>query len=307
MKLQSIEPFAQRNHGLVTVEAAERAGVSRRTFYRAVDDGRLELLYPRVARIFGTAATREQTIAAAVLAAGPGAMASHRSAAYLWGVPRPPHEPPELTLPQRSREATLPGAVVHRPRDQRDLGPARRRNIATTNILRTLCDLGAVDEPAVHDAVGHVLTNGLASALALQAAVRVHGRRGRPGVPALRAALDSWVIDGRILDSKLEVLMTRLIKRYRLPAMQFHAVILGYEVDFWIIDTPIVLECDSWEFHDKRRDRYERDRHRDLKFTAAGYITVRFTYSKLTSHPQWVATMIRAAVDRWAHRPVPAG
>jgi very-short-patch-repair endonuclease len=73
------------------------------------------------------------------------------------------------------------------------------------------------------------------------------------------AALDSWVIDGHVLDSKLEVLMKRLVKRHRLPPMQFHAVILGYEVDFWVIDPPIVLECDSWEFHDKRRDRYERD------------------------------------------------
>jgi hypothetical protein len=160
---------------------------------------------------------------------------------------------------RRSREAHLPGVVVHRPRDHRDLNPARRSGIPTTNILRTLCDLGAVDEAAVHDAVGEVLTGGLASALALRAAVRVHGRRGRPGVPALRAALDSWVIDGHVLDSKLEVLMKRLVKRHRLPPMQFHAVILGYEVDFWVIDPPIVLECDSWEFHDKRRDRYERD------------------------------------------------
>jgi very-short-patch-repair endonuclease len=121
-------------------------------------------------------------------------------------------------------------------------------------------------------------------------------------VPALRAALDNWVIDGHVLDSKLEVLMKRLIKRYHLPPIQFHAVILGYEVDFWVIDTPIVLECDSWEFHDKRRDRYERDRERDAELTAAGYSTVRFTYSKLTRQPQWVATQIRLAIDRWTSR-----
>ena len=74
--------------------------------------------------------------------------------------------------------------------------------------------------------------------------------------------------------------MKRLVKRYRLPPMQFHAVILGYEVDFSVIDTPIVLEWDGWEFHDKRRIRYERDHERDVELTAAGYVTVRFTYSK---------------------------
>ena len=39
---------------------------------------------------------REATVAAAVLGAGPGAMASHRSAAHLWGVPRPDDDPVDV-------------------------------------------------------------------------------------------------------------------------------------------------------------------------------------------------------------------
>ena len=106
-------------------------------------------------------------ICAAVMAAGRGAMASHRSAARLWGIPRPEGDPIDVLLPRRTREAAVSGACVHRPRDLLDLSPVLRTNIPTTNILRTLCDLGALDPPAVPGAVGHVVTTGLASPVAL--------------------------------------------------------------------------------------------------------------------------------------------
>ena len=55
-----------------------------------------------------------------------GCLASHRTAAWLWGVPGHPPDSIELELPERSRQATLRGAIVHRPRDLLDLNPARR-------------------------------------------------------------------------------------------------------------------------------------------------------------------------------------
>jgi hypothetical protein len=182
-----------------------------------------------VARLVGTADTPEQRIAAAVLAAGKGAMASHRSAARLWGVP-------------------------------------------------SVCDLGAVDPETVPAAVGHVVTTGLAPPAALRKAVDVHARRGRHGVPAFRDALDEWVIEGKPVDSVLEPAMRRLREANRLPPMEFHAVICGYEVDFWI----------------------ERDRIRDAHLTTAGYITVRFTHRQLTQRHVQTADRIRGVVQRWA-------
>ena len=76
-----LQDYAHDHHGLVTREAAERRGVSalvvvpgdrrRRCSTRSI---------PASPDSSGSRATREQRIAAAVLAAGPGAMASHRSA-----------------------------------------------------------------------------------------------------------------------------------------------------------------------------------------------------------------------------------
>ena len=81
----------------------------------------------------------------------------------------------------------LVGVVVHRPRDHAHLAPPQRRsNIQCTNVLRTLCDLGAVDAAGVIDAVGHALAARLVTLGALETTLLAHSRPGRHGVRALR-------------------------------------------------------------------------------------------------------------------------
>ncbi|MET0144590.1 MAG: type IV toxin-antitoxin system AbiEi family antitoxin domain-containing protein [Ilumatobacteraceae bacterium] len=300
MGISAFDDIASRNHGIVTRRAAGTAGVPARTWYRCIERGLLEPVHPGVCRMFGSARTPEQAILAAVLGAGKGALASHRSAARLWGVPRPDGDVVDIILPARSRQANLTDVAVHRPRDLRDLTPSRRAHIATTNILRTLCDLGAVDEGAVPGAVGHVVTTGLASPDALQAAIRRHSRRGRPGVPALRDALDEWVIDDKPVDSVLEPAMRRLLATHALPPADFHPTIGGYEVDFLVRDSTIVLECDGWSTHGLDQRTFELDRHRDADLSALGYVVLRFTYRDITRRQRRVAERIRTNVARWA-------
>jgi very-short-patch-repair endonuclease len=300
MELETLDLYANDHHGLVTRDAARRHGISRSAWYRALQDGLLDHVHPGVARLYGSPQTKEQAIAAAVLAAGPGAMASHRSAAHLWGIPRPDDDPIDVMLVERRREATLDGVVVHRPRDRRDLSPVLRSNIRASNILRLLCDLGAVDPPAVTAAVGHVVTTELASPAALRAAVEVHARRGRHGVPALREALDDWVIDGKPVDSVLEPAMRKLVMTYRLPPIEFHPVVWGYEVDFRFVDSIVILECDGWETHGRNRRRFEKDRVRDNELTARGWIVTRFTYRGITRHAANEAERIRGVLRQWA-------
>ena len=300
MRLALIDFYATEHHGLVTLERAIRAGISRADWYRSLRRGDIEYVHPGVARLVGSPPTREQRIAAAVLAAGPGAMASHRSAAYLFGVPRPDDDLEDLIVVHRRRRPVVDGAIVHRPRDLKDLSPVLRANIPTCNILRWTCDLGAVDEPGVNPAVGHVVAGRLASPRALRAAVDVHARRGRHGVPALRAALDDWELDGKPVDSILEPMMRRVLIRFGLPTAQFHAIVAGYEVDFLFPGTVVVLECDGWGTHGLDRNQFEFDRQRNAVVTAAGYVIVHFTYRQLARHPEGVAKRIRANLERWA-------
>ena len=149
-------------------------------------------------------------------------------------------------------------------------------------------------------AVGHVVTTALASPAALEAAIRRHGRRGRPGVPALRDALGDWVLDGKPVDSVLEPAMARLLARHGLPPAEFHAVIGGYEVDFLVTGSPLVLECDGWTTHGRDRGQFERDRTRDADLAALGYVVLRFTYRAIVTRPAREADRIRRNVLRWA-------
>jgi very-short-patch-repair endonuclease len=145
-----------------------------------------------------------------------------------------------------------------------------------------------------------VVTVGLASPAALRKAVDRHARRGRPGVPALRDALDDWVLDGKPVDSLLEPAMQRLLECHGLPPAEFHPKIARYEVDFRIIDSPILLECDGWSTHGLDRSQFERDRTRDAELTAMGYVVLRFTYRAITTRPGREADRIRRNVLRWA-------
>jgi very-short-patch-repair endonuclease len=253
----------------------------------------------------GTADTPEQRIIAGVVAAGEEALASHRSAARLWGIPRPDDDPVDVIDARDGTQSTLDGVIVHRPSDRRRLTPQRRFGIRCTNVLRTLADLGAVDAAGVSAAVGHVIAVRLADLNALETAAREHAQRGRPGIPALRDAIDDWSIDAKPADSILEAAMVRLIRRHELAPVEFHPIIAGHEVDFRVIDTPVILECDGWTHHGLDRTGFERDRSRDAELIAAGWIVVRFTYRAITVRPSTVARRIRAATDRWMTAPSP--
>jgi very-short-patch-repair endonuclease len=297
--MQRLELYALDHHGLVTRAAAERAGMSTSAWYRCLSSGRFEPVHPNVARLYGSPDTHEQRIAAAVLAASPGAMASHRSAARLWDIPRPDDDPVDIIVVSRTRGLALDGVIVHRPRDDKDLSPVLRKNIPTCNILRLGCDIGAADPRSAREAVLHIVTNAIASPRALRTACDVHTRPGRPGVPALRAALDEFMIDGKPVDSILESTMRDVRTRFRLPPMEFHAKVCGYEVDFLVTGTPVVLECDGWDSHGRHRRLFERDRERTATLVAAGHVVVPFTWRKLVRDPEWVARKVRAAADRW--------
>lgn len=300
MRLQQLDTFATRHHGLINQDAAATLGVGRSSWYRAIESGYLEQLFPGVARLYGTPSTLHQRALAAVWAAGPGAMASHRTAAALWGVERPATDPIDVIITSRTRTPRRDGIIIHRPRDLVDLRPFMRNRVPTCSPTRMLVDLGAVDEPSVDAAMIEILVSKAVSPLAVRAALTRHSRRGRSGLTALRRSLARWLGDELPPDSLLESRMSMLIAEYGLPPVEFHALVAGYEVDFLVIGTPIILECDGWASHGLDRDQFEFDRIRNADLVAEGFIPVHFTWAALNGSPQKVASRIRAALARWS-------
>jgi very-short-patch-repair endonuclease len=300
MRMMDLDRWASAHHGLIARRPLEmRSEVWR----RLLAAGRVEELLPGVARLPGTPRTPHQRIAAAVLAAGTGAIASHRSAAFLWDLA--PTGGVDVLIPGRRRHPRLAGVHVHRPVDGLDLAPHRRFGIPCTAVLRTLCDLGAVDPSAVSGAVGCALSRRLVDLELLERAVATHGGRGRRGVAALRRAVDDWSIDAKPADSVLERAMTVLVERHSLPPVEFHPRIGRWEVDFRFVDTAVLVECDGWTSHGLDRQQFERDRRKDDDLHAAGWIVVRLTYRSIVRRPAETARRLRRVVDRWAHLPSP--
>jgi very-short-patch-repair endonuclease len=298
--ISRLDRFGTAHHGVVTLGAALERGISEDAWWRAGRRGEIEILHPGVARVMGSPRTREQRIMAAVAAAGPGAMASHRSGAHVWGVRRPAHDPVDVIVPVRTVRTRLPGVVVHHPTDLDGLRSVMRNGIPTTDPLRTLLDLGAVDPKGVAAAVDHIVSARLVSPSALMGFLRRHQRPGRAGVRPLRAALERWHVDGADADSVLESRMADVAKRYGLPSLTFHAVVAGYEVDFLFDDTTVVIECDGHERHGLDRDQFEFDRLRSAELTAAGYVMVHVTWRQLTREPRRTVDRIEGVLRRWA-------
>lgn len=300
MKLERLDTIAQKHHGLVSLEKAKAAGISRSTWYRGIASGQFEQVHPNVVRLWGSPSTLQQRALAAVWAAGGDALASHRTAAALWGVERPATDPIDIILPGRARHALPHGITVHRPRDRKDLRPILRQRIPTTNPMRMLLDLGAVDPDAVEAAMITVMSSRVASPAAIRAALFRHAKKGRRGVTALRTSLESWLDEELPPDSVLEAVMNQVINDHRLPPMQFHAIVAGYEVDFLIAGSNIVIECDGWGSHGLNRDQFEFDRLRNTEVVAAGYHIAHVTWRQLRNDPPAAAERIRKVVAQWA-------
>jgi hypothetical protein len=305
VELSRLDDWATARHGIVTRMQALELGWSSGSWYRAIDAGVVEQLHPGVVRLRGSERTPHQRILAAVLAIGPPAIASHRSAALLWGIDRPHDDPVDVIAP-RSISRRPVGVCIHRPTDLKDLSPVVRSHIRCTNLLRTLVDLGAVDPGGVERSVEHAIVSGVVSARVLRALLERHAVQGRSGVGALRSALDRWPLGGKPPDSLLEVRMATFLARAGLPPAEFHARIGGREVDFALVGTPIVLECDGWEFHGKTRAQFDRDTERDQELIAAGRIVVHFTWQQITRRADATARRLRSLVDAWAPGALPA-
>jgi very-short-patch-repair endonuclease len=278
--------IAATQHGLITLEDITRAGVSRKVIDRLQGQGVLHSMFHRVWRVTGFEPTPTQRLAAAVLAAGSGAAASHRSALPLWQVPGLVVDTLEVIVP-RARAPQIAGITVRR---SGDLKPGHIRivdGIKVTSPERTLIDVAGVVPSFVADrALEHWLTRGLMTVDDVDTVMESLARPGRPGVRAARSMLNARALGTGAADSLLEVHTAKLLRAAGLQAVFHHQVRIGDEVvaelDFAFIDEEVYLESDGFGFHTSRR-AFDRDRVRQNLLSEHGWLPVRFSDRQLRS------------------------
>jgi very-short-patch-repair endonuclease len=290
---KGLDALARAHDGVLTKKEWQAAGNTVASWYRH-QGGLLISCGPNVARLAGSAKTPEQKIRAAVLAAK-GTVASHRSAAYLWGIEIIGDDPVDLITATRNQGPALEGVRIHRPRDLDELRGVPRRGIPTTNPTRTLIDLGAVAPGSVDSALEQLLIAGTITVAGVTRTLFDHRQRGRNGVTALRLAVEQLTLGNKPPDSVLEVAIAQLFGRAGIEGWIFHQHVAGFELDFAFPDERVDVEVDGWATHG-RRQSFESDRERDAELGAAGWQVCRFTWRAVTRKPNWVAATVAATL-----------
>jgi hypothetical protein len=201
--------IATRQHGLVTRSQVLDAGGTGSLIARRRRAGHWNQVASGVFRVGGTPRTFQQRVMAVVLAAGPGAVASHRTAARLWQVVGPRAVPIEVTVPYR-RNVRMRGVIVHRSTDL-DRGEVQVVDgVPVTGLSRTVLDLGAVTPRDVARAVSRARREHDLEWDELLSTLVRHARRGRRGVGPLRKVVAAHYGD-LATDSDTEDLAFRIL------------------------------------------------------------------------------------------------
>jgi very-short-patch-repair endonuclease len=291
--------LAERQHGLVTRAQAIEAGLSEKAMRHRVAAGRWLASAPGVYRLAGAAPSWESHVLGRVLVAGPGAVASHRTAAALWRLDGVRRGMPELTIDVGRRYHGPPGVRIHRSTDLHLTSPVRNEGIPTTPVDRTLVDLGAVVPGEVlHLAVDDARRRRLVDWNGLLDVLVRHARKGRRGVGPLRALLHDHAAEVAVTDSGFERLAIASLCSAGLPPprLQHEVTIRGvrYRLDLAYPAQRVGIELDG-TVH-LRRDIWESDHVRQNALVLAGWTILRFTWREYTAHPSAFVAAVHHAL-----------
>ncbi len=236
---------------------------------------------------------------AAVLACGPAAVLSHRSAAALHGLRSAGSVRIEVTVPGRSGRER-PGIQVHRSTTLAPADATRVRSIPCTTVSRTLLDLAEViarrplerafDQAEIMELFDlRALNDQLARNATRSAACRV------------RALLDEHCVGSTPTWSELEERMLALCRSIDLPVPEVNAWLVlddggaPIQPDFLWRAERLVVETDGRSYHGTRQAR-ERDTDRDQRLVVAGWRPVRVTWRQLAGNASQVGRRLLSLI-----------
>ena len=292
---------ARRHHGVITRGRAGALGLTIDQIDYRLRTGRWIAVHPGVYAMAGSPWTWHRELTAACYWARDG-LASHRSAAALWGLAGfEPLLPIDITstrchLPPRS------GLRVHHTNRLLPSDRTKRSAVPSTAIERTLLDLGAVAPPhRVAIAFDSALRRGLTTTERLDDYLRLVAKRGRRGCRLLRSLVRSRSLHTKTPESPLESVFFDAILSSGLPIPELQYEIRDGErfvarVDFAWPDERVALEMDGYEFH-SGREEWERDRDRRNGITSLGWRVLHGTWREVRSARERLLARVASALE----------
>jgi len=287
---------AARQHAHLALYQLRMFDASRRQRGFRIDSSDWARVTRRVVRLVGAPVTQYDPIMVAVLDAGPGAVASHRSAAELWGLPGFRGSVPEVSrLRKGARPRQRP--YLHEPRYLPPSHITVVHDVPTTTPARTLFDVAGIVHPKRTEIV-------LDAALAMSPGLIIVLHRmleelaasGRAGITVMRELLAVRPLDYIAGASGLE---RRALKLAEEAGVRIERQVNLGGTD-WIgrfdgrfVENGRPLEIDSARHHTTITDK-ERDAQRDADAREAGFPDVlRITEELLWANPEEVKRILR--------------
>lgn len=258
----------RRQYGVASRKELRALGVTAGHERIRVSRGEWDRPTSRVLRLAGSPALPEQDLMIALLDVGPAAVASHQSAAWLWGLlPVPTRHAVTVGLETRWRAGAFD---VHR---LAGAPPATvtRRSIPATNPLRTLVDLAGVVRPEeLDDAVDRAIAERLLTVDGIEAELRRLTGRGRKGAGAMRSALRRRGLNEGPHPSVLEARLHRLLRIGGITPLSVE-VVAGpdgeYRIDS-LLDALVAVEVDGHTHHSTPEQKaYDERRRNEIRMS----------------------------------------
>jgi very-short-patch-repair endonuclease len=222
------------------------------------------------------------------------AVASHGSAAYLWGLYRYAPEAIDVTAPIRrraKRRFRVHFSSILAPEDR-----GERQGIPVTSVPRTLLDLAIRARP---DRLERLLERAeeleLLDVAAVEALLgRAGGHRGRG---RLARALAAYRPEPSFTRSRFERQFRHRVTAAGIPEPSMNLNVEGYELDAYWPDLRFAVELDLFETHGTRA-AFERDRLRQEELKLVGIEMIRVTRPRFLREPEAVIANLAALLQR---------
>jgi hypothetical protein len=274
-----VAQLAARQFGRVTREQLRRLGVGDSTVRDWTRAGYLHPRLPGVHAVGHPGRTAASELFEAVVYAGPGAMLSHRTAAWWLGLIDHPSPLIHVSTPRRRRAPR--GIVIH---NQRELPRAEHRGIPATTPEQTVFDLAAscAEEPVlVRVALAELDFRDRYDPGALLALCRP----GVRGSARLRSAIERFDPRFARTRSVFERDWIVFCERTDTPKPDAVSVYLhGIESDNVYVDARLIVELDGIDNHHSPA-QIRRDHRNDRTLRGHGWLVLRYTWDDVEQDP----------------------
>ncbi len=304
----AVAALATSQHGAFGTRQAAERGVTKKERLVRVNRGQWLAPMRGVLVVAGSPDTWHQRLMIGVLASG--GIASHRAAAALHALDGIAPGRLEVSV-AAGRMPRVPGFVVHRVAPLAPVDLTVVDGIPTTNIARTLCDLGAVvNDEVVEQALDEALRRGFSLRWIEQTLDRLE-RPGPSGTASLPRVLGRPDRVGRLPDSKFERLIERLVVAGGLPQpVRQHPVyaptdVLLGKIDIAWPDVMLGVEATSARWHEGPR-RGRNDQVRDLRIRRRGWELLYPTWQDTIEPAEFTATALDIYRARLRARRMPS-